>query len=372
MRTLYINSNEDATADTLQRLSNNSPGGILCPRLERLHWGSLGTDNALLFVRLFLSPCLKEVALYSFSIPTHPSLSTAAAQVISLLPTSLEDVSIAGVYEEDEALVVAVSSFVCRCGSSLRSLTTLTPLSETATRHVMQLPNLRSWTIGHGPPRTVLVPILLSLERVDLCGPEALPWLPLLASHHGGTIRNGFASATSYTGIREGLKSITCRRSIIVDPTFLSSITAFWNLATLRVQTYCSWTEGCMFHLTDDDMEDLAAALPRLEILELGAPCYCNSCNNTVDSLLSISVHCLDLTFLETHLNATTIVDDMRRLLDRGTGSDTPKCKLSKLRTGCLPLELHEEDIETVAMGFKVIFPCLKSVFYNSRWHVLS
>ena len=166
-------------------------------------------DNALLFVRLFLSPCLKEVALYAYLIHTQPGLSTAVAKVISLLPISLEDVSIECGHEEGEGLVDAVSSFICQCGSSLRSLTTCTPLSEVATRHVVQLPSLRFWTVAHGPPRTVPVPILLSLERVHLIEPEALPWLPLLASQQEGIIRNGFASATSYTGIRESLKSIT-------------------------------------------------------------------------------------------------------------------------------------------------------------------
>ena len=372
MRELYLRSEEGATADTLQRLSNNSPHGILCPRLEQLRWNTCETDSALLFVRLFLSPRLKKVALYSYPMSTHSGLPTAVTQVISLLPTSLEDVSIECSHEGDEALADAISSFVCRCRPSLRSFGAWLPLSEVATQHVVQLPNLCSWTVAHGPPRTVPAPILLSLEQVHFKKLGALPWLPLLASHQKGTIRNSFASATSHTGTREGLKSITCPTNTIVDPTFLSSIVAFRNLATLRVQTHCSWSGGCTFHLTDDDMENLATVLPRLEILDLGAPCRYDSCNNTVASLLSTSVHCLDLRVLQTHFNTTTIVSDMQRLLDRGTESDTPKCKLSKLTVGSLLLKVHGEDIETVAMGFKVIFPYLKDVGYIGDWHKLS
>ena len=109
----------------------------------------------------------------------------------------------------------------------------------------------------------------------------------------------------------------------------------------------------------DNNMENLVTALPQLESLELGDVCELNSCNTTVTSLLSISLHCLDLTILEVHFNTQTIVSDMRRLLDGGTGRDRAKCQLRNLDVGWLPLEVDGEDIETVAMGFKVIFPCL-------------
>jgi len=368
MRKLYLRPDQDPTVDTLQRLSNNSPGGILCPRLEQLHWDACGTDSALLFIRLFLSPRLKGVTLYTYPIPTQSGLSTAVAQVISLLPISLEEVSIEPGYEGDEALADAVSSFICRCGPSLRSFSTCMPLSEVATRHVVQLPNLRSWTVTNGPPRAVPASILPSLEQLHLDKPEALPWLHLLASRQKGIVQDRSASVAR---TRESLKSITCPRSTVVDSTLLSSFITFQNLATLRVQAHCPRAEGCMFRLTDDDMENLATALPRLEILELGRPCSYNSCNNTVASLLSISIHCLDLTVLETHFNARTIVGDMQRLFDRGTGSDGAKCKLSRLMV-FLPFEVRGEDIGAVMVGFKVIFPCLEAVGYDGYWHELS
>ena len=106
-------------------------------------------------------------------------------------------------------------------------------------------------------------------------------------------------------------------------------------------------------------MENLAASLPRLRDLELGGPCQFNSCHTTVASLLSISLHCLDLLTLETHFNTRTIVSDIRRLLDGGAGRDKVKCRLWNLKVGQLPLEVGREDVETVAMGFKAIFPYL-------------
>jgi len=77
------------------------------------------------------------------------------------------------------------------------------------------------------------------------------------------------------------------------------------------MQVNCSGVETCLFHLTDDDLENLAAALPHLESLRLGQPCNFGSCKTTVAALMSISVHCLDLTVLETHFNTLEIVGDL-------------------------------------------------------------
>ena len=169
---------------------------------------------------------------------------------------------------------------------------------------------------------------------------------------------------TPRTNTRKTLKSLECLGATI-DSTFLSSVVVFQNLVTLNVHTTCSNTEGRIFTLTDDDVENLASSLPRLEDLRLGQPCQSTPCNATVASLMSISVHCLDLTVLETHFNTRTIVSDIQRLIDGGAGRDKAKCKLRRLMVGRLSLEVGEEDIDTVAMGFNVIFPCLTN--FESR-----
>jgi hypothetical protein len=147
---------------------------------------------------------------------------------------------------------------------------------------------------------------------------------------------------------------------------------AFRDLVTLCVHTNCSDRGSCIFRLTDGHAKNLAVALPRLKTLQLGQACRFNSSRTTVASLMSISVRCLDLTVLETHFNTLTIVGDMQRLLDGGSGRDKAKCKVQKLFVGRLPFEVRREDIETVAMGFKVIFPCLMDIAgYSVCWYGL-
>jgi len=119
-------------------------------------------------------------------------------------------------------------------------------------------------------------------------------------------------------------------------------------------------------------MENLAIALPHLERgLRLGHPCGFDTCKTTVAALMSISVHCLDLTVLKTHFNTLEIVRDLQRVFDRGAGRDDAKCRVSNLPVGGgLSIEV-QENIETVVMGLKVIFPCLRSLVnrWSSRVH---
>lgn len=109
----------------------------------------------------------------------------------------------------------------------------------------------------------------------------------------------------------------------------------------------------------NDYVENLAASLPHLKTLHLGPPCWFNSCDTTVASLMSISTHCLVPTVLQAHFNTQTIVSDMQRLIGGGVGDNKAKCKLRRLTVGYLPPKVHVNDMESIAMGFKVVFSCL-------------
>ena len=273
---------------------------------------------------------------------------------------------------EEEPLKDATSSFVHQRGSLLRRFRSCVPLSEAAIHHLMQLPNLRSLIFAQGPPRTIPPSIFTSLERLRLHELAALPWLHLLASHKEFILQNGSAPATSHVNIRKTLRYISCPLDTTIDSTFLSSILKFRNLVALRLGTYFYRVGGCAFHLTDDNMEKLAASLHRLKSLQLKQPCGSNSRNTTVASLISISIHCPDLTDLETHFNTLTIVGDIQRLIDGGYGRNSAKCELRRLVVGYIPLKVHGEDIETIVVGFKVIFPCLTDFTdFNGHWREL-
>jgi len=373
MRGLQLRPYERIPDSTLHRLSSNLPGGVLFSRLEWLRWDVDETSIALTSFPLFLSPHLKRITFHNSSMSDIQSGQLAdLVQIIPVLPTSLEDLDILCGRWEEEPLQDAISSLVHRCGSLLRRFHSYVPLSEAAIHHLMQLPNLRFWVTAQGPPQTALLSRFPPLEELRLHEQAALPWLHLLASHEKGILQNCSAPASSHANIRETLRFLNYLGKTIIDSTFLSPVLKFRNLVRLSVAPYCFGVGGCAFHLTDDDVEELAATLPRLKSLRLGTACDSNSCRTTVASLLSISVHCPDLTLLETHFNTLTIVDDVKRLHDGGSGRGNAKCKLRMLMVGYLPLEVRGEDIEILVVGFKAIFPCLLDLTdHNGRWYKL-
>ena len=91
----------------------------------------------------------------------------------------------------------------------------------------------------------------------------------LLASHGKDAIQHTPGSAVPHTNVKETLNTLSCPSSTIIDSTFLSSIVVFRNLVVLHVPRDCSDAEGCMFRLTDDDVENLATAPPGLNDLQL-------------------------------------------------------------------------------------------------------
>ena len=178
--------------------------------------------------------------------------------------------------------------------------------------------------------------------------------------------QNYSTPATSHANIIREIRHLDCPDETILDST-LSSALKFRNLVTLHVDK-----EGFIFHLTDNNVENIAATLPRLGVLQLGQPCRFNFRNATVASLLSISAHFLDLSFLRIHFNTLTIVGDVQRLLDGGSWCGKVKCKLQILMVGYLPVEAGEEDIETVMKGFRIISPCtLGFSDFSGRWNKL-
>ena len=374
MRKLSLDREEGITIGTLSRLSSNSPGGLLLPKLEMLHWEVDIKYTHLPFFRLFLSPHLKFVDLHTEPNrgPFHQDM-VPLIEAIPCLPTPLEHLSFTCGPWKEGPLKDVISSLVLQCGTSLRSFESVTPLSEAAFHHLMQLPHLRCLAPGYEPPRTLQLVTFPPLEELRL-GWGGLPWLHLLVERGEGELRNGLVPAPVMlnTNIKETLKLLRCPWNTPIDSTLLSSVSLFRNLVTLYVSgNYCSVVGHCAFGLTDDDVENLSATLPRLESLQLGPPCWSNSCNTTVASLVSISIHCPGLTLLEIHFNTRTIVVDMQRLLGQGFRRDRPRCGLCRLPVKDLPLKMRGEDIGTVAMGFKVIFPRLEGFSgYGREWGV--
>jgi len=349
----------DVTSEAFFRFSREIPGGVLCPNLEQLDW-EIAIARTPPFFHIFLSPNLKRFRFCTYFVPEQPP--QVAIELISRLPSSLEHFLLRcnQSNRDGEPLKDTISSLVLRCGS-LRSFGCRPPLSETALRHLMQLPNLRSWVVFHEPPRTFSLSTFPPLEELHL-EHAALPWFHLLVAHGEERHRNRPAPppAIMNTDVKETLKVLTLPKGTTVDSVLLSSMSSFRNLVSVHVKNY-DCPSNCLFNLTDNDVENFAATLPSLVDLRLGRVHQSAICRTTVSSLLSLSTHCLGLTSLEIHFGTYRIIRDMKLLLNKWSGRGKPRCKLRSLSVGSLLLpRASNDECETLAMGFADIFPCLR------------
>jgi len=157
--------------------------------------------------------------------------------------------------------------------------------------------------------------------------------------------------------------AIKNRPGLIIDPSFSSPIQMFRNLASLSVDIDCIGQGGggqCTFKLNNDDVAELAMALPQLESLLLGNPCCNNTCATTIACLLPISVHCIKLQSLKIHFNTTNIVDDFKNTSGDHRFQELrslQRCTLPSLGVMRIPLNLDGPGLEIVASGMYDIFP---------------
>ena len=170
---------------------------------------------------------------------------------------------------------------------------------------------------------------------------------------------------TPLSKIKESLVSFDVPTPTI-DISFTSPVRIFRSLVDPNIEVDChdEDDEGeCIFRLNNEGVTELAKALPQLESLFLGRPCFENTCTTTAACLLPISVHCLELRELEVHFNTTNIVEDLNNILAGHLFQELrllPKCALSSLGVHRMPLTLDEPGFETAVNGMVNIFPSLK------------
>jgi len=182
---------------------------------------------------------------------------------------------------------------------------------------------------------------------------------------------------TPLSRMEESLRALRVEAPSIapmIDVFFISAIRIFRNLVDLNVDSYCRG-ERCAFELDDDNVTELAVALPQLESLLLGYPCDKNTCVAMVICLLHISVHSIKVEKLGIHFNATNIVGDLKAISVDPRFQEfllLPRCQLQYLGVTKIPLVLDESDFETVLDGMRSIFPSLRGFSGSNVWGELS
>ena len=358
---------------TLPKIRSNSPPGGWFPALQDYHWWI--AERNIPYADLFLSPHLKKVwvSLTYASSRVSCNLLPAIASTISSLPTSALQLVFIDLTLDDVPRTYfkdSLSSVALRCGSSLTEFSSETPLSDEAVNHLIQLPNLRIIYIGSPPPNysTSSLPLVFSPLADLTLGKDAVHgWLSLFER-----LENRVPTTQDVTPLfklKESLKSLSVEHppGLTIDHSFTSSIQIYRNLVDLNAMVCCREGPGsqCTFKSDNDNITELAMALPRLKSLVFGYPCSGNTCATTVACLLPISVHCLRLEKLSIHFNTTNVVDGFKNLSEDPRFQvlrSLPRCILWCLQIHRIPLNFDEPGSETVINGIADLFPSLRLI----------
>ena len=240
-----------------------------------------------------------------------------------------------------------MTDLVLRCGSALEVFEVEFEVPESVVLHLMSLPNLVIWRSAQPAPTKLL----------------SSPLIPAVPFAHLGYL------ALSTTTPHDWLSFINAlvREKSRLPPMSHVPAFSFCNLTNFDMDRpngqECIYS--CTFILTDSDISLLADALPRLEWVWFGTPCPFNTCQTTFRSLHTLSTRCPHLQHLCIHINMSTLVQDIRSVLeedDQRTETQGARpipsvgkrsCALDFRYAHHLPLEenVGVGDLEVIARG---------------------
>ena len=385
MRRLCVS--EWGLSKEITQLVLSSPNGTppaLPFHLRELEWRLNETNFS--FLPSFLSPYLTTITVTTDALiypiesvdpwdklpdEVLPTMRTA----IKLFPSSPQTVHLKLGFGLETRLTEEVSAYVLASGESLRSFTTNVVLSTQAIVHLMQLPNLRFWTTEQGPPQvtdlinhgvTGAVSLFPALWEITLMDEVALEWLSIFEAAKNRDLPWIMAG--------DSLPMVSHDHPTLpIDFSLISRFLPFTDLVELRIMMGCMSGGPCVSHLTDEDVEHLVTALPKLEAVTLGEwPCDSDTCPTTIRSLLSFSIHCLKLRYLNIHFHTAYLQTDIMNMWCNGYSQglhSRPKSSLTTLVTQGMPIDLSVHNPLFVSIGMLTIFPSLtRFVSSSSAW----
>jgi len=312
---------EEFTQLVLPPLDGTPPALPL--HLRELKWWLNETNFS--FLPRFITPDLVDIVITTntFNGPGETvepwqdlpnDVTPILRSAIGMFPTSIQRLCIQLGTGRQTQLTDEISAFVSGCGEELQVFSTNVVLSTQAIVHLMKLPNLSAWVTEQGPPQVTDMirhgvpdgPFSLfpSLETVNMRDGPVLRWLPLFGDSKD--------RSPPWTIAGEGPSAITYTHPALpLDSFLISTFFPLKALVDLQINVDCLF-HTCASEFTDQDVERLAIALPKLKTLTLGDwPCSSDTCPTTIRSLLSLSIHCTQLKYLNMHFRMATLREDM-------------------------------------------------------------
>jgi len=371
----------------LHLLQLYSPDSPLLPNLASLTWDS--DETFLPFISMFISR-----SLVSIVIDVPRDASPMVPPILTTLSTSspdIREVQVERLYH-GPSTEEASSQLLMQCNSyRLRKYNVDSTLPASALRHIIQLPSLEEFwlvvdSIQFQDPLPIVVFPNLRLLDVEYSGDPT--WLKLLPAIENPVLASifvqclgsdvaqlmgAFQLTLSGCGVRERLQEfrVRSRDDFKITPQMIACTLSFKNLSSLKLLSDCSPTVCQTFDLTDDDIDLLTKAMPRLESLAIGEePCGLPS-QITFNSLYTASRRCPRLTTLQVHFNPSLFVTNVDTGSESGDitlGLPDPKdppselCSVTTFDVGKIPLPQESNTSYILALGLLGVFPRLEKL----------
>ena len=316
---------------------------------------------------------------------------------ISTLSPDIREIQIERLYH-GPSTEEASSQLLMQCNSyRLRKFNIDSSTSAPALRHILQLPSLEEfWLVVDSLqlPDPLPITVFPNLRLLDVEYSGEPTWLQLLLAIENPVLTSIFVQCSgsdvalfaeafhlvmTECGMHELLQEFRVRSQdeFKITPRLIACTLPFKSLTSLKVLSECSPTVCQTFDLTDNDIDSLVKAMPRLESLAIGeGPCEAPS-QITLKSLYTISRQCPRLTTLQIHFNptffVTGVVGDSESHVALGlTDLKTPPsdlCSVTTLDVGDILLPPESNVSYIMALGLLGVFPRLEKLEYeDSDW----
>ena len=358
-------------------------GEYFLPNLNSLALRRIPEDS-IPSIPSFLSPKITSVAIrFAFGVS-----KAAVASVIKTLPTlcpNLRSIDLhvrprdPTVRPRDPMITAAISEMLLATNKNiLQQLHVRSPLTEEANEVICKLPNLRDLWVTIDGPGSLPTFVLPNLTTIDIEYDDDHGWL---RGFHGATLGKltsillhpeisspigdflgAFESIALTTSITETLSEFRLYSARSWRPKY-RSLLPFTQLKELEIALSCG--DSCSSTVDDSIITDLARAMPKLEILQLGAaPCQ-TPASVTVKGLAALAYHCPRLIRLCIHFQLAGL--DPREIPPTSSSESTipqEDCALAELQVG--DIHVPEESALMVALTLLRIFPRLGFIRYTT------
>jgi hypothetical protein len=363
-------------------------GEPLFPNLKSLvSWSTI--EEFIPFIPSLLSPTTTVIDINFNGYTDAPN--AAIASTVTTFPALCPNLRKIRLHHlpRDPIITDAVSELLLNINrDALRHLHLDSPLTEEVREVVYKLPDLCELWVAIEGSTSLPTMVLPNLTKIHVKYDHNRNWLQGFRGATFGKLNSvtfdaespsaqvddfleEFQSSTLTTSTRHTLSEFHLRTWRSWSPNY-SSLLGFKQLTKLEIRFSCR--NSCSSRADDDVIIDLAQAMPKLEVLELGgAPCGTPT-GVTFKGLIALACRCPQLSELCIHFRVDSLIEattsgEPASPSEHAAATPQTNCALTQLYVGkiCIP----EGSASAVALILFQVFPHILSITYsydNQEW----